>query len=300
MKKGITYLIIFIFVVQLIAGCKSINTDKKPTSPLLHHTSTELSLNLSIAKVDIIDYEISEQPKSILINSDVIWPDGSKALRKLSFKSYTSDIFDVGSKFSIMDETDMLLYEYVFEMDTTGADFRVTERTQSDEMVIGYAVESGVVSESYTINGNYKEFTYPNIGDDVKRVTIDFYNDFKNTEAMTKMLPVEPPKVSDEYFQVIASFDRFYSPTTGNTLHNNQDGELLTYLIINEDFVSWLEQVLYPDGNLKTAEDWKKKICALCDICALLKCTYGGGPANNVCNACVACAVVCRMLDYYS
>lgn len=297
--KGILICMQVIALILGLSGCKKSTETDRLINPI-EQTSTKLSLNLPMANVDIIDYEISTQPKRIFINMDVAWPDGSTTQRKLTIESQASAFFDIASKSSLTDETNEILFEYLFEMDTTGTDFRITERTQSDEMAIEYRVESGVVTESYIINGNSKEFTYPNIGDDVKRVTIDFYNDFKNTEAMTKMLPVEPPKVSDEYFQVIASFDEFYSPSIGNTLHNNQEGELLTYLISNEDFSSWLEQILYPEGNLKTAEGWKKKICALCDICALLKCTYGGGPANNVCNACIACAVVCRILDYYS
>jgi len=316
MKKIVSYITLLVFVMQLVAGCKSTTTSKKPTSPSIDsqrltssttderksneqdsEKSVKLRLNLPVAIVDIMDYEVSTQPRGILMRATVTWADGSIADRKLTIRHEASNLFDTGTRLSLTDDADNLLFEYVLEQDTTEVEFSITERTQSDEMTMTYSFGPGTVKESYNINGAYKEFTYPVISEEQMRATLDFYNSYEKRGTVSKMAPSANIDLSQEYLAALESFDQFYSPSLSNTLHNNQQAELLTYFMTNEDFVTWLEQVLSPPGSSKTAID-RKTICALIHLCSLLKCTFSPG-YNPVCDACLVGSLVCVMLDLF-
>jgi len=166
-------------------------------------------------------------------------------------------------------------------------------------MTIGYNDGGSTTTEFYSINGNPRNYTYPTISVESKQATIDYYNRFEkppiqSSAGLAKEAPGPPPEpeISEEYLQVIRDFDPFYSPTVNNTLHNNRDGELLAYLFTNET----ISQIIADELGVSSGP--LKKICQSCKICFAIKCLYGGGLANIVCQWCAACTVACLIVEF--
>jgi hypothetical protein len=78
----------------------------------------------------------------------------------------------------------------------------------------------------------------------------------------------------------------------GSSLDHNLEGERLVQLVLDESFVRWLDRHLESPRRSRTGlrridvvesadgiGDWL-------NVCAALKCSFGGGIANPVCHAC--------------
>jgi len=223
----------------------------------------------------------------------VTWLDNSSCSRKFKVKRLTPSSYDRSAEVYLADNTDNILYEFIIDYDTveTGG-FKITEQTQSDQMTLICQNSGSMTIESYNINGNHREYRYPTISIESKQATVDYYNKFEKPRSQSKIVPYESPKVSDEYLQVLRDFDAFYTPTVNNTLHNNREGELLSYLSSNETVAQIIQD------NLGGTEGKERPVfCDLCEICMILKCMYGGGPLNDLCKICAACVVICIIFE---
>jgi hypothetical protein len=291
-KKAIIYIGIFILTIGLMGCKKSIDFNKISIGPAALTTPLAV-LQSSDATIQVLDCETDSISREVSMNLFVTWLDNSSEPVKLVAKPLTPVSYDLKAKIYLNDGTDNILFGYVIEFDTTvGGGLQITEYTKTDEMICAYKDNGVTTMELCAINGVHQEYEYPSISLASKQATVDYYKRFEKPPILNKMAPGQPhPEISEAYLQTLIDFDSFYSPTMNNSLHNNREGKLLTFLLTNQAVSDIIEDEL----GLPTGPSLKK-ICELCDICTLIKCLYGGGAANQVCGICAACSFACLVV----
>ncbi|GAB4324585.1 MAG: hypothetical protein Kow0074_17660 [Candidatus Zixiibacteriota bacterium] len=96
------------------------------------------------------------------------------------------------------------------------------------------------------------------------------------------------------------AFLQFYNTaewTPAHTLDKNADGSMMMALVNNTSFTRWAlgsVRSASDTGPLaKIACDEECHVCAWAGACSYLKCEFGGGIANVICDACVGVSAAC-------
>jgi hypothetical protein len=214
-------------------------------------------------------------PGSLSVSLDVLEPPlGS---RRLVFSVWSFGAF-AGFGASVRDAHGRLLWDMSWETDEQN--LRVTESAGSAFLEIQRTPEPA---------GGYTERYDLYIGAD-HRVGIFRYGGNEGTEVV------------DE----VRAFARFWPK--GTELDNNPDGLLLARLMTSRVFVltvarDLLGQDEVPDSWLDVVGSHPRSLferyCDAADICTLLKCLYGGGASNGLCNFCAGSSVACKLISLF-
>lgn len=95
---------------------------------------------------------------------------------------------------------------------------------------------------------------------------------------------------------LIDEFDDFYDTTAA--INNNDDGELLSYLLDSDDFWQLISDRVYPNGPPKGElyrDKEKEKICALATLGSLKCLPMLGGPVNPLCAPSLGTSIACAI-----
>jgi hypothetical protein len=156
----------------------------------------------------------------------------------------------------------------------------IRERTAVDEMTIVLRDQGGRTFESYDINGERLSFDYPAVEPSQLDKAVARYRLGDAGSAATPELR--------EVAAALAVFDAFYTPTTGNTLHNNPAGDLLVSLLSDPVAAGALTGEDVTPLHTGAAQ----RVCWAASVCSRFKCGFGG-LVNPLCTACAGTTAAC-------
>lgn len=187
-----------------------------------------------------------------------------------------------GNDFVATIEDDGSFFEVAIGIDERTGEVWARERTEVDEMEIRLLRRDGRVYESYEINGERLSFDRPDLPAAQLDKAIARYHQGDIWESSSPGML--------ETADRLAEFDAFYTPTTGNTLHHNPQGEVLMDLLTDPGAVAVLTGgdpiVLRKDGAAQ-------RVCWLAAMCVSFKARILGGLANPLMASCGGTLAAC-------
>jgi len=167
----------------------------------------------------------------------------------------------------------------------------MSEYTLADTLDVSYLIQdSETVTETYTMNGATQPFTYPNVDASVKEYLADNFV-FSNVQASPGELSADEEAVLSEE----VSFASWYDST--NTLNDNAAGELLSELMVDDGFQTWITGSNPPIAPNSISA---RKLCGIAGAVSFFKCVLGGGIANFICVAATGISLACSIAAIFS
>ena len=291
MKRIVIICVLAGFAIQWGCGKSSLGPEKSSKADGEFLASSPLiSTDLPIGRVDILGFEIDRPNREVRFEILVHWPNSDSEKKILSIGPSNIGPLGQGGRMTLRDEDKRLLCEVLLDWDVDRPNaFGITERTSQDELTVRYSIESGMVTESYLINGASKEFSYPLL-------------DIKATEfgPETRGFGGWSPAMT----RAGEEFETFAEPYRDCTLNSNKDGEMLIYLVTDTDFIHWAEGQLVNTrlgpAKIEGTESPRganslELICGIAGV-ATLKCFFGAW-ANFICIAASGTALACSIAN---
>lgn len=285
MKRIISGFLTLAATCMLILGC----SDEKPT--VAHNGSVpgkQVSdpniarplavINLPRGKAYLMNRTIDRGQKRVAVALYLDAPNTTRAWYTLVMQ-HSGTGSNRTSTFALMNTDSQLLFEHGLVCDWSNPTWgSISERTTTDSMTIRRSVSGGTVEETYIINGVESQLTYSVALDRKMRDSADFLTG----------------EEQEQLSQLAQRFAQFYR--TDNSLHNNVYGELLVGLLYNSDFCNWMAQVepIHAESALyKASAISAEDVCIIADVCAMIKCSVGGGLLNPLCVPCMGVSLAC-------
>jgi hypothetical protein len=178
------------------------------------------------------------------------------------------------------------LFEVSVGWDTDTGMSWAHERTRTDDLVIVRRLTDATATETYVINGERLNVTYPNIP----------WRDVERAVSHYKRLGPAGMRSQPQLVAALAAFEAFYTPHLGNSLHRNPDADLVAAVASSEPIAQAIA-VAGGDSPLRPKPRVRDYICAGFGLCAFLKCPFFG-PFNTLCDICSAVSVMCVFLPF--
>jgi hypothetical protein len=179
-----------------------------------------------------------------------------------------------------MIDDDGSFFELSIAINEQTGELWIRERTAVDEMTIVLREHEGRAYESYDINGERLAIDYPALEPAQLDKAVARYRAGDADAAATPELL--------EAGAAMAVFDAFYTPTTGNTLHDNPAGELLVSLLSDPVAAG----ALTGEDVTPLHKGAAQRVCWGASVCSRFKCGFGG-LANPLCIACGGITAAC-------
>ncbi|MCX6828387.1 MAG: hypothetical protein NT002_03800 [candidate division Zixibacteria bacterium] len=255
-----------------------------------------LTVSLSVGKVDILSYNIDTAANKATFNIMAYENTQSPQNRKLIIEAYATPTTYRCWRATLIDEREHLKWALGCEFDRSDSThFWVTEKTESDELVIEQKREPHLFTETYTLNGMRRAFAFPT--DDVSRIA-SLRDQVYSYERYNERNLAKYAAQDLEIIGTIEEFNQFND--TSNSLYNNSDAQLVIDLIKSKELASRIyteHRLEMPHGETmypETEIPWEL-ICHMVYECIVLKCPFGGF-SNIVCVGCSIGVVVCVLV----
>ncbi len=182
-----------------------------------------------------------------------------------------------GGWYSLQSTAREMLFALDLAWDTLDLSFvEITERTPIESLWMKIAsTDEGFREEYIFSDGDSASFEYL-----VKASELEF-----NNPAFAKPWPNSELSLGERA-------TAFFSRHTSSTLNANENGELLVSLVGNSEFQSWLD-LEFPTSHRNKDDGDKKLVCRLAELCAAIKCIFGGALVNPVCAGCAGTLIGC-------
>lgn len=274
-----------LFVVAAIlglAGCGQ-SHDGQSTSiitnaePLVDNTDVPsksgMSLDLPEAHVDVLPYQpMHVRPMdSYEVSLRMTYADGSPVRRTLELAK-SNDSLGSGLTASLHDVDGSILCSVTQRWgasEDSAVHYFMSEKTSLDSLTLHASVDGSDVVERYDYNGATiaLEYTRGTASEDsAGRAFEDFYENAMNASH--------------------------------GTLEGNPDASVMADMLSDPDFINWVSVSVLPpvqdNGIAKVACD-AECVCGIASLCAALKCTFGGGWLNFMCDACFGTSIACAI-----
>ncbi len=307
MKKRMLFIIVSLLMVTVyvyLIGCDSL--DKKvvdsnlgtgialgpiDTFPGLPDPPSPLPYTFSITdfSVTIVSVIIDTTNAKVTYYMAVYDSNDTTEYRFITDYYENANIF--GHTTTLKDTSGNLLWEYDVSVDTSNSEILwLNEKTTSDSMDIQRIISSTTRTEIYNINGSVDTFVFDTTDSDTIRALQELLSSNRSSFDIT-----EYSGLDSQILATLVDFHDFYE--SDNTLHNNTNGEIVTDLIVNQDFGDWFYNS-YADTTQQLGErpDWASTLCTIMEICTAVKCPEG---VNPICGPCAAGAITCKIMDLF-
>jgi hypothetical protein len=293
MKRLISGLMIIIWLATIVGGCQTKGTDQSKGDSKLELTEappeplTIAEFDLSVANVEVKEFSSDLEQGKVWVNAKITWTAGGISHNVITFKSHKTDNAWDGASVGLADENDSLLWEYALDWDVNDTTWvRITERTVLDVLSIKkFAPVGTTITEVYVYNGTQQTFTYP------QYLSVAQLN--RSTTGLSEADQALLEELQEE-------FQSFYN--IDNSLSDNRNGTLLTQLLSDDGFRSWIGTSItapllkgIPNRTAldMTPNERKDLICGLASLCASIKCWW----LNPICIPCAGVSVACAIAD---
>lgn len=256
-----------IIALLLCGGCQQ-DSGKHAVQP---ENQPQFSVDLPMAHVDILSRNDDMQNgKSVRMSLRVTYPDGAVRERTLNLAS-SREGDDAGYAATLLDQSGNLVVRatqrWGMSADSSVRYF-LSEATQTDQLELRAVTKGSRVQESYTLNGKSCEASYDRSTPSEQQAGSRFAKFYGRSGT--------PPKL---------------------TIDNNVDGSMMMQLLSNREYARWLFSAVAPMPKVEC--DIVCKVCATATLCSYLKCTFGGGPLNFVCDSCVGVDIACAIASFF-